>query len=75
MAQQCLASECRVILKEIVDVPNPVIIFPRTGGLVVFPFVARLDDGGSVDTGDRVRGCLDVDVFTGMQNMGGSAIH
>ena len=53
VSQKCLASERRVVLQQIVDVPNPVVFFTRTNTFR-FPVLHVITDRRPVDTRNRV---------------------
>lgn len=56
MSQQRLAPKRRIILQEIIDVPDPIVLLPRARALFFrkAPVVLRVRDGRAVDARNRV---------------------
>ena len=81
MPQQCLTPECRVILQQIVDVPHPVVLFPRSCALsIAFGSVpeylfAVVGDARAIDAGDGEGGGLDGDALAGLEDLGDASVH
>ena len=81
MPQQCLTPERRVILQQIVDVPHPVVLFPRSRALsIAFGSVSEylfavVGDTGPVDAGDGEGGGLDGDALAGLEDLRDAAVH
>ena len=74
VSQKRLAPESRVVLQQVVDVPDPVIFLPRTDTFR-FPILHFIADGRPVDTWNRELRCVDSDRFSWVQNSGRLAIH
>lgn len=55
VSQQCLTSEGGVVLKEVVDVANPVVLFPRMHAFALPGLlVVLVSDRGPIYAGDWV---------------------
>ena len=72
--QKCLAPESRVVLQQVVDVPDPVVFLARTDTFR-FPILYVVTDGRPINAWDWEPRRLDLDRFSWVQNSRGLAIH
>ena len=74
VSQKRLAPESRIVLQQVVDIPNPIILFSRTDAFR-FPVLHIVGDGRSVDAWNRKARRVDSDRFSRVQNTRRLAIH
>ena len=75
VSQKGLAPERGIVLEQIVDIPHPVVFLPWSGTFLWAFCAVGFGDRRSIDAWNGVGGCVNVDGFTWVENVGCSTIH